>query len=436
MTDLKQTNNKKRTFKSHLILDDIPSSVLNKFNKSPAISNKSVTPQINLDMKHKSSSPLKKNNSAGNFSSKKITSLTSAKSTNNLESKISNIDKKLFHSNDALQLLADRGQKNSSLVSLGISSKIKNHWVVKMCKRNVFFLGRIARSLTVPSNFVSGISRLFISLLVLLALMLSLISIASVAQHHLQIFPSLIDFYKFDNGTLHFDHKIVNVTLYPYKLSNNSISNKEGSKICNSNVENECVSKNIINDKDNIISKLNYQNLFEPFYAICDLKWHNLSLLDLALISEASYFDNNLQNIIDLTLPDMDFIVNSSELAKTGPMYLEITSKKLNITIVAIRGTDVGRMHDFIENFKLYAEPIIFTLLSGVFPTIRLWSEDTTCRVIEWLYELNSFFGLQSEADYYKPLTHRIFEIAEEMKDSSHDHPILITGHSLGTISY
>jgi hypothetical protein len=322
ISNLKPANIKHRTFKSHLILDDIPTPL---FDKQSTVSNKSLLEilpkespqhslQTNLDVNHALSSPLKKNWSDGNISSpninkRKKATLPNAKSTNNLASKISNLNKTSY-SNDALQLLADRGQKNSSLVSLGISSKIKNHWIVKICKRNVFFLGRITRSLTVPSNFLSGISRLFITVAVLLALMLSMISIASVLQHHLQIFPSLIDFYKFDNGTIHFDHKIVNVTLYPFistnsnnksiisEISNNVSNNEEIERICNSNNKNECLNENIINDKDNKINIKNYQNLFDPYYAICDLKWHTLSLLDLALISEVSYFDENLQNII------------------------------------------------------------------------------------------------------------------------------------------
>ena len=108
----------------------------------------------------------------------------------------------------------------------------------------------------------------------------------------------------------------------------------------------------------------------------------------------------------------------------------------LGITILAIRGTDVGRLHDLMEDIKMFAEPIVFTLLAGVFPTMRLWSQQTTSRVIEWLFEFNSFFGLQGEAEYYKPLTQRIFDLTEEKENLSGDNrpnrSLIITGHSLG----
>jgi hypothetical protein len=62
----------------------------------------------------------------------------------------------------------------------------------------------------------------------------------------------------------------------------------------------------------------------------------------------------------------------------------------------------------------------------AIFPTIRFWSNSTAARVIEWLYGLNSFFGLQEEAEYYKPLVERVQELASEGR------LVLITGHSLG----
>jgi len=76
-------------------------------------------------------------------------------------------------------------------------------------------------------------------------------------------------------------------------------------------------------------------------------------------------------------------------------MFIEISTNKT--TIVAIRGTDVGRLHDFMEDFKLYGEPVIFMLLSILFPTVRLWSQATMSMVIQGLYEFNSFFGLQGK---------------------------------------
>lgn len=65
-------------------------------------------------------------------------------------------------------------------------------------------------------------------------------------------------------------------------------------------------------------------------------------------------------------------------------------------------------------------------MLSAIFPTIRFWSNNTAARVIEWLYELNRFFGLQEEAEYYKPLVERVLDLSKKGRQ------VIITGHSLG----
>jgi len=135
-----------------------------------------------------------------------------------------------------------------------------------------------------------------------------------------------------------------------------------------------------------------------------------------------------MQAMIDYLMPDMGFVAIATQNSKKGPKYLELVSEKLNVTVLAVRGTDVARLNDLMEDVMLYAEPVIFTLLSAVFPTIRLWTHDTTSRVIEWLYEFNSFFGLQQEAEYYRPLAQRVLEIAKNNSSSN----VIITGHSLG----
>ena len=106
--------------------------------------------------------------------------------------------------------------------------------------------------------------------------------------------------------------------------------------------------------------------------------------------------------------------------------YLQVDDNNRNVTVIAVRGTDVTRLHDFLEDFKLYTEPVVFTLLSTVFPTMRLWSQDVTSVMIEKLYEFNIFFGLQGEAEYYQPLMKRVMEI------SAAGRHVVITGHSLG----
>ena len=59
-------------------------------------------------------------------------------------------------SSDALQLLAERGQENSSLVSLGLPKELNSHWLVKTSKRNMSFVGHVARSIAVSDSVLTG----------------------------------------------------------------------------------------------------------------------------------------------------------------------------------------------------------------------------------------------------------------------------------------
>jgi hypothetical protein len=58
--------------------------------------------------------------------------------------------------------------------------------------------------------------------------------------------------------------------------------------------------------------------------------------------------------------------------------YIEAYSKELNVSVIAIRGTDVGRMSDIIEDVKIFKEPVLLSLLSVIFPTIRFWPDNVS----------------------------------------------------------
>ena len=415
-----------------------------------------------------------------NSISKSLNNHNSSSYNNNINNNHLGSDYKSRASSDALQLLSERGKADSSFVSLGLPKSVNTHWVVKVSQRNMSYIGQIARAITMSDSILTGILRAFVAIAAIFTLILVTLSVASVAQQNLQFFPRSFDFEIGSDGSVLFDHKIVNVTLYPRDLNtkyenpipkhadlssslfimDNSDGENSDDNDKDGNFDDEQIKLSRAGHSSFISSKasdeFNSRNKpkFEvesdiptdiwnpqkkPHYAACSWEWHGLSLFDFALFSEVAYFDerqgNQVQELVSTLMPDSGFIVqlegrrkDLSLISPGGrPMYLELTSENLGVTILAIRGTDVGRLHDFMEDIKMFAEPVLFTMLSGIFPTIRLWSQDTTSRVIEWMFNFNSFFGLQGEADYYKPLTQRIFEIIESSNNS-----VILTGHSLG----
>lgn len=98
--------------------------------------------------------------------------------------------------------------------------------------------------------------------------------------------------------------------------------------------------------------------------------------------------------------------------------------RESNTSIISVRGTDIGRFSDFIEDVKMYSEPVVFAILSTIFPTVRIWPDVTTSTMIEIYHELLQIFGLGNNRWYYQSLV----DYAATIRDRK----VILTGHSLG----
>jgi hypothetical protein len=257
------------------------------------------------------------------------------------------------HQDHAKQTFANRGSEHSSLVSVSLPSTVRTHWITALSSRTVGFSLHLARTLTMTDNLLAGIMRVGTALGVIFTVLFGIISVLSVLQQNLNLFPKLITYHSFEDSIL-LNHIISNVTLQknPCRYS---LSTPENNPQCELNEE-----------------LLFVENLKKPMYASCSMRWKTLSVLDFAILSELSYFDDpsaaaddvnfmnsdfTIQQMLEELYPDLDFIhikasntllQESSGLEGAHPMYLEVHSEKLGLTVVAVRGTDVGRLHDFL----------------------------------------------------------------------------------------
>lgn len=351
------------------------------------------------------------------------------------------------HEDHAKLTFANRGSEHSSLVSVSLPSTVRTHWITALSSRTVGFSLHLARTLAMTDNLFAGIMRVGTALGVIFTVLFGIISVLSVLQQNLNLFPKLISYHSFDDSIL-LNHIISNVTLQKNPCRYLSPEHQRSSTC-------------------DLGDEFPLKNLKKPMYASCSMRWKSLSVLDFAILSELSYFDDpslatpdelhstnsglTIQDMLDELYPDLDFIhikasntapQQSSGLEGAHPMYLEVHSAKLGLTVVAVRGTDVGRLHDFLgknlsvsfsitfsfaEDVKLFAEPVLISLLSCIFPLMRISSDTTTSTIIQILHESNSFFGLVGEAEYYQPLLERVKAISDTNKTD-----VILTGHSLG----
>ncbi|CAI5722703.1 unnamed protein product [Hyaloperonospora brassicae] len=170
----------------------------------------------------------------------------------------------------------------------------------------------------------------------------------------------------------------------------------------------------------------------DPLYASCSNQWNGLSLIDLAFFAEAAYF-NPLSNdtaefisaIFNDELGDVHVYLPALN-TKTGSKldFFEAHIPKLNTSVISVRGTDIWRFTDFVEDVKMFFEPVVFSVLSSIFPTIRIWPDVTFSTLIELYSEMIGLFGLQHESWYY----HELLDYVTSLTDRK----VVLTGHSMG----
>lgn len=170
----------------------------------------------------------------------------------------------------------------------------------------------------------------------------------------------------------------------------------------------------------------------DPEYATCSNRWRGLSVIDLAVFAEAAYFDplsNDTTEFVSTmfasTLGEIDVHFPALN-TKTGSKldFFEAYIPSINTSVISVRGTDIWRFNDFIEDIKMFFEPVVFAILSAVFPTIRIWPDVTFSTLIELYSEMMTLFGLQHDSWYYHELLDYVTAIT--------DRNVILTGHSMG----
>jgi hypothetical protein len=263
------------------------------------------------------------------------------------------------HHEHAKQAMADRGSEDSSLVSVSLPSTVRSHWITALSRRTVGFSVHLARTLTVTDNLLAGIMRIGTAVGVIFTVLFGIISVLSVLQQNLNLFPKLLTYHSFNDSIL-INHIISNVTLQknPQTYGDHQCHYSHPPPLhFNSSEIDNCP------EEETFI-----RTLKKPLYASCSMRWNTLSILDFAILSELSYFDEpqltanhsdhvTVQQMLDDLFPDLDFVQikpttrdeqNISSFEGAHPIYLEVASEKLGLTVVAVRGTDVGRLHDFL----------------------------------------------------------------------------------------
>ncbi|KAF4695306.1 hypothetical protein FOZ60_005172 [Perkinsus olseni] len=184
-------------------------------------------------------------------------------------------------------------------------------------------------------------------------------------------------------------------------------------------------------------------------YAICDQYFRGLHVTDYGLMTLAAYFTTieDQQAAIDAFFPGQGMkVIPIDEGDDRFWVEIQVDEKQ---TVIAIKGTDVLRVSDYNEDIRMWTEPVVTSLLSTVYPTVKIWSPGTTAMVLDAEQEILSAMGIP-RADYKitkvrRSLTRNVFananivvfsfKIIDYVKASADrlaSREVVFTGHSLG----
>jgi lipase ATG15 len=110
-----------------------------------------------------------------------------------------------------------------------------------------------------------------------------------------------------------------------------------------------------------------------------------------------------------------------------GANFHHFFSPSKNLSLIAIRGTDVTSPHDFLQNVYTYSEVFIFQLLAAVVPLSSFLPEKT---IVDFV-AASGFVGARVLGG--NPNDHHFYEEIESYVQTL-DSEVVLTGHSLGGV--
>ena len=173
-----------------------------------------------------------------------------------------------------------------------------------------------------------------------------------------------------------------------------------------------------------------------PRYAICGKKIFGLDVIDYGLFSMISYLDDPIstQKATNSIFPaekewEITVFEDSKYIDKFWTEFRLSKSGESPLIVIAVRGSEFWRVADYLEDLRMWTEPVAKSLLTLVFPTVRAWSPKTTAMVFDANQEILAFIGIPDDAQYKYQ---RILEYIEHRRIESGGTQIVLTGHSLG----
>jgi hypothetical protein len=169
-----------------------------------------------------------------------------------------------------------------------------------------------------------------------------------------------------------------------------------------------------------------------PIYGICGKEFWGLNVIDYGLFSMVSYVSDSAhtQEAVSTVFPpewNIEVVIPVDNLDSKDQFWTEFNVNN-KTTVIAVKGSEFWRISDYLEDLRMWTEPVAKSMLTLAFPTVRAWSPKTTAMVFDAYQEFLAFIGIPDDMQYKYQ---RLLQYIESRKfPSSQD--VVLTGHSLG----
>jgi hypothetical protein len=137
-----------------------------------------------------------------------------------------------------------------------------------------------------------------------------------------------------------------------------------------------------------------------PLDTVCDLRWHNLSLVDVALFADLSYHRGKEAEQLTKRFGSKhgwEIIPKQSRSNSEQLHFVEFFSKTRNLSVLAIRGTVPLGTANWAQNAALWSTPATITVFRSILPMASFVPDVFVARLL-WLL---SWFDLVYDVDKY-----------------------------------
>ncbi len=170
-------------------------------------------------------------------------------------------------------------------------------------------------------------------------------------------------------------------------------------------------------------------------YPFCEMDLHGLPLIDYAGLCFMAYLKPDspaFQTFYTAAFDQDEWEIKHSPGPRTqGAMFVDVYNKRLNTSVVAIRGTNPKNLFDVFQDMVMFNGAFCWDVVGMIVPLVQ-WLPSLWTANLLYLSYLPLKLKFESLSAYRDLSLHYHREVQEYVEGIRKDRQVVLTGHSLG----